>query len=178
MKDFIKDSIDLDQFIKYQNGNLVKIFGKYENDSKHINMEDYSTTMIYNATISNPIKISYLKNVINSYINFNNFLDDNEVEIDYKYLWDIISIPNEKLFNRGLNLVIIEIPDDDVTDNVEIICPSNHYSDELFNIKKPTVILMKKNNYFEPIYIYKDIETDIIIKKQFMIRDDDLMENI
>ena len=45
-------------------------------------------------------------------------------------------MPNDKLFPNGINMVIFEIPEDDVTGNVEIICPTNHYSNTNFSNKK------------------------------------------
>ena len=71
--------------------------------------------------------------------------------------------PNAKLFQLGLNLAILEIPDNDSTDNVEIICPTNNYSSEIYASNKPTIIMMKKGNFYEPIYVYRH-EARLIIK--------------
>ena len=86
--------------------------------------------------------------------------------------------PNPKLFEKGLNLIILEIPDDDITDNIEIVCPSNHYSNSLFDSKKASIILMRKNNMFEPIYVYKDVQTRIEIQKKFSIKSSNIMESL
>ena len=100
------------------------------------------------------------------------------MHIDYRYLWDIVCNKNVKLFPKGLNLVIVEIPDNDITNNIELICPTNYYSDNIFDIRKPALLLMKKNNYFEPIYIYKDIETRIEIKKTHLLSNASIMNSI
>ena len=177
MKKYIIEAIDLDSFLTYQNGNLISIFSKIKNEE--ISIEDYSETKLYKLTDSkNNSQLLHLKNVINAFINFKNYLADDEVEIDYKYLWDIICNPNPKLFEKGLNLIILEIPDDDITDNIEIVCPSNHYSDSLFDSKKPCIILIKKNNMFEPIYVYKDVQTRIEIQKKFSIKSSNIMESL
>ena len=42
--------------------------------------------------------------------------------------------------------IILEIKNEDITDNVHIICPSNTYSNNLFDVNKQTVILIKRNN--------------------------------
>ena len=34
----------------------------------------------------------------------------------------------------------------DLTDNINIICPTNHFSSEFFNINKKTLILIKNEN--------------------------------
>jgi hypothetical protein len=58
----------------------------------------------------------------------------------------------------------IKIPFDDPTSNVEIICPTNHYSKSLYNPNKQTMIIytqsIKDNiyNYYEPIYTVKNHE--------------------
>ena len=36
-----------------------------------------------------------------------------------------------KLFSSGLNLIILRIPDDDITDNVEVVCPTNIFITEI-----------------------------------------------
>ena len=43
---------------------------------------------------------------------------------------------------------------DDITDNVKLICPTNNYSNSLFDKDKKTLILMKKSsayNFFETL---------------------------
>ena len=178
MKEFIKDSVDLDLFIKYQNGNLVKIFNKQKNPPEELRVDEYNDSILYASSINNPEKLSFFRNAINAYVNFKKFLMDDEVEIDHKYLWDIVCVPNNKLFITGLNLIIINIPNDDVTDNVEVLCPTGVYSNELFDSNKPCILLMKKNNYYEPIYTYKDMEAQVEIKKMFKLKDVALMSNI
>ena len=102
-----------------------------------------------------------------AYENFKTYLRDDEVQIDYKYLWDLICKPNEKLFQKGSNLIILEIPEDDVTDNVNIICPTNHYSNEMFDTNKETIILLKKQNYYEPIYLFEDKGSEFSVMRRF-----------
>ena len=43
---------------------------------------------------------------------------------------------------KGYNMVILEIIDDDITDKIDILCPST-YSTTLFNNQKDTFILLK-----------------------------------
>jgi ribosome biogenesis protein Nip4 len=75
--------------------------------------------------------------------------------IDYTYLWDIICTPNPALFKEGINLVILEVANNDITDNVNLICPTNHYNSVIYDPAKPTLILFHQDEYFEPIYTYK-----------------------
>ena len=39
------------------------------------------------------------------------------------------------------NLIILNIPEDDITNNVELICPSNSYSTILYDPDLPSLIL-------------------------------------
>jgi hypothetical protein len=45
-------------------------------------------------------------------------------------------MPNPKLFKDGVNLIILQIANRDITNNIEIVCPTNHYSDGFFDIRK------------------------------------------
>ena len=63
-------------------------------------------------------------------------------------------MPNPKLFEKGVNLIILEMPDDDVTNNIELACPTNKYSTHIYDARKRSLILIKRENYFEPIYGY------------------------
>jgi hypothetical protein len=50
----------------------------------------------------------------------------------------------------------LEIPENDITNNVELVCPTNHYSIHTFDSRKPSLILIKREGYFEPIYGYRN----------------------
>jgi hypothetical protein len=60
--------------------------------------------------------------------------------MDYTYLWEIVS----DFFN--VNLVILK-----VTETLDIICPSNYYSNDHFDKTKRVLILLEQNNCFEPV---------------------------
>ena len=179
-KDVIISSLSLDEFITYQNGNLVTQFQPFINVGETIDdvypyedngiptlIEKYKGNDIFLRTSTNT---KYLKNLILAYENFIQYLKDDNVTIDHSYLWDIVSKPNTKLFDQGLNLLILSIPDDDNTNNIELVCPKNHYSGVFYESRKPYLILIQQGNYFEPIYSYKNIGKKTLrikIKKTF-----------
>ena len=66
--------------------------------------------------------------VISAYQNFIDYLNNDNIIIDYTYLWDLICLPNKNLFKDGLNLIILEMNENDITNNINLICPTNHYS--------------------------------------------------
>ena len=83
-----------------------------------------------------------------------NYIVSDSEEIDYSYVWDFFTTP--KLFcESGLNLVILNAPDDDITNKIQLICPTNVYSNEIFSVEKPTILVYSNNNYYEPIIRYK-----------------------
>jgi hypothetical protein len=71
------------------------------------------------------------------------------------------------LFETGINLIILEIPEDDATNNIDLVCPTNHYSANTYDTRKRSLILIKRENYFEPIYGYFNDGKRIHITKTF-----------
>ena len=166
-KEVMIDAIDIDIFMTLQNGNLIDIF----DSSEEVKLDPYKKSKIYkNTKINSKSKLSLLQKVARSYENFVKFLRDNTITIDYKYLWDLICLPNPKLFDKGLNLAIIELKEDDITSNVQLLCPSNYYAGSFFEANKPTLIIMKKGNYYEPIYSFEDKGDSLVITRQFSSR--------
>jgi hypothetical protein len=156
MREIIANTLTLDNFTNYQNGNLVTEFFPGNVDS--VNIDDYADTLLYQQLdTSDSDQFYYMERLIAAYENFLNYIRSDDSEIDYQYLWDIITLPNPYLFPSGINLVILEIPEDDVTANVNIICPTNHYSQKSFNTLERTLILVKKNGFFEPICLYNNL---------------------
>jgi hypothetical protein len=133
---------------------------KYKDSSIFKSIKDKS----YN--VDDPQYI-FFKKLVCSYENFIRFIKSNKAYIDYEYLWDIISRPNPKLFVDGLNLVILQISNRDITNNIEVLCPTNHYTNtkDWFDDNKKTAILVKrevKNNiFFEPIYEIMNVKPRI-----------------
>ena len=152
---YIKNNVlTIDTFTTYQNGSLVNSF---YNPNKEVGINEYPKSSIYKRTdLNNTYQKEALLRVINAYNNFLDYLDNPDSPLDYMYMWDIICTPHPKLFYSGLNIVIMDIPSDDSTNNISVVCPTNHYSHSLFDIKKPTLFLVKKYEYYEPLYVIED----------------------
>ncbi len=151
MRSLIIQSLDLDMFMSLQNGTLVDSF--YNPDKEILEkdaMRKYSASVI-SRTLP---KVTFMR-ICNAFENFIAYLNDDKSIIDHTYLWDIISRPNERLFKQGNNIILLHIPDDDITNNVQVICPTNAYSGEVFDINRPTIIIMKRDVYYEPIYLFE-----------------------
>jgi hypothetical protein len=176
MKTIIKNSITIDSFIKYNNGNLPHIFisKNFNTHSSTIVIDKYKSSKLYKEILIGSSetqtnyddKIILFKKIINSFENFQNYLESN-LTIDYTYLWDIICKKNPLLFPKGLNLIILDITSEDATDNIKIICPKHNYSDEFLDIKKKSLLLIKKDEHFEPIYLINNTITNYDFVKEF-----------
>jgi hypothetical protein len=137
---------------------VFKVLVKKDN-FKYKNSEIFKS--IKKMSESDP-QFAFFKKVVCSYENFERYINSKTAYIGYEYLWDIVSMPNPKLFKDGMNLIILQIANRDITNNIEIICPTNHYSEGFFDSNKKTAILIKRNiknkTFFEPIYEIREVK--------------------
>ena len=158
------ETITLDKFVQLHNATLVSLF-RYRNDDfltieedQQIIVANYENTELYkrldiaSATESH---LDFFKSTILSYEHFLEYLRDDTVIVDHTYLWEIVCEKNPLLFPQGMNLVILEILNNDITNNIEIICPTSVYNFQLYDPTKETLLLSKQNKVYEPIYLYE-----------------------
>jgi len=88
-----------------------------------------------------------------AYKNFCNYLLNTTDELDYTYLWDIVCTPNPKLFKGGLNLIIMDIVNNDVTDKVDLVCPSTSYVATRYDKNRDSLFLISTESKYEPVYL-------------------------
>lgn len=175
MKQVLIQSLNLDRFMALQNGNLVEVFDPDED----VDLSDYKDSKIYRSTDpTDPSQMAFLRKVVRSYKNYIDYLRDDSVKIDYTYLWDLICDPNPSLFKGGLNLAILAINQDDMTDNVEIICPSNHYASTFFDANRTTAIILKVGDYFEPIFQFELQAKKNIVTRRFTTKASRVLPNL
>lgn len=151
MRTLIIQSLDVDMFRTLQNGTLVDSFYNPDKELREADIaRKYSTSQI-----SRTLPKETFARICNAFENFVAYLEDDDSVIDHTYLWDIVTRPNERLFKHGNNIILLHIPDDDITNNVQVICPTNAYSGEVFDINRKTIIIMKRDTYYEPIYLFE-----------------------
>ena len=161
MRQKIAELLTLDNYLKLHNGSMTSIFKPNKYTVDDVSVENYKDTFFYNQIdLYNPSQYSFLKESISSFENFKNYLSDPDAIIDHTYLWDIISSDESILFEGGLNMVIMEIVYNDVTDNIDILCPSNAYSSNVYDKNRGTIIVLKHDNFYEPIYLYEGKEKE------------------
>jgi hypothetical protein len=153
--------------MKYQNGNLITDFQDTTDliekcrdvmDIKDLEDDLRDSQIFEKLDLEDENDELFFRKVLSAYVNFINYLNDDDVEIDYTYLWDIVCSPNENIFENGVNLIIINVNVINVNVNKEeklsLVCPSNHYSSSMYNDGLDTLFLIRKEptDTYEPIY--------------------------
>jgi transcription elongation factor GreA-like protein len=95
MKQIIINSLNIDDYITYQNGNnvtsfMVQDFSHIKDVSKYKGYALYKKIYNKSNNKTEPYEEDYFKGVVASYENFLAYLNDDTQVIDYTYLWDII----------------------------------------------------------------------------------------
>ena len=169
IKDELILYLNLDHFVNSYNGSLISTFKPARIDIGEIDYNDPVITGsdFYKAIDMNDEKqMDLLNDVIAAFENFLDFLEDDTIEIDYTYLWDIVTQPDDDFMIGGYNLVILEMPKDDLRDNMQIVCPTHSSSNILYDPAKETMLLLKQSNkdgtYYELICGYAKKEINII----------------
>lgn len=151
--------IDIDLFVRVQNGNLPGIFRPKQIDLGAIDIDKYSETKFFQQIdLKDNTQLEYLEDTIASYENFLNYLQDDTAELDHTFLWDIVCMENPELLRDGMNMVILKVTESDITEKIQYVCPSNAYSGVKYDPRKETMILLLQDQYYEPIHLYESIE--------------------
>ena len=171
MKKLLLDALDIDLFTTLQNGNLVGIFAdKHSSNEEEDDVLDYSYRLRTATRTEDTDKMKLVKKTARSYENFRRYIESPDSKIDHEYLWDLVCFNNAKLFPKGLNIIIIESKDDDITGNVGVICPTNRYSSNFFDANKQTAIFIKRDNFYEHLVVYSDRDKFHEITRRFGIK--------
>lgn len=170
MCEILAKSVTLDTFLKYHNGNLYSTFRPKMYNSEDQDLDKYmNSEFVKTLDLKDDSQLELLQDTVASYENFLDYLTSESSEIDHSYLWDFVVEANPLLMRDGFNLVIMEIPSDDITNNIQIVCPTNSYSPNIYSVKKETIILIKQSNYYEPVHQYEQTaDGEVIIKKAFL----------
>jgi hypothetical protein len=164
----LSEIITLDIFVRIHNGSLLSAFFKQTKSIKSANRKKYENTeFALDIDLSDRAQKRHFDDAIISYENFIEYLKDKDGVIDHQYLWDLVCDNNDRIIPGGLNLVILEIRANDMLDRVELLCPTNLYSSNQFKSEKDTVILLKHDQFYEPIFQYESMSTAPIVRHFF-----------
>jgi len=142
-------------------GCLADIYGKSRNSKAIPTIAEMRKILADSISLDNFkkygkgsfVRIFSGNTVQESFANFKKYLMDEKSNIDHTYLWDVISTPNKKLFEKGLNMVIMEIINNDITDKVNLVCPISSYVKNRFDINRDTIFLINQGSRYEPVYL-------------------------
>ena len=168
MRAILAKGVSLDAFIRYHNGSLAAVFMP-----AHVRAEDIDTTAYASSDffksldLADETQLDFLENTVAAFENFGAFLRDPDAAIDHTYLWDIFASDNRAIMIGGANLVILNVPDDDLTDNIEMLCPTGAFSSTAFDPDRETYILLRQGEFYEPIYLYEDRSSKAVVQKSF-----------
>ena len=148
--------LTLDKFLSCNKGNLYHSFFNpkilFKDDAKK-----YSKTLTINEKkLKNIIGITAYEKVFSAREQFFNYLSDDNSIINHVFLWDLICSPlNEHglFFKNGVNLIIFNTPNNDITQKIEILCPTYNITNNIFDSNKNTIMIYCENDIYEPIYI-------------------------
>ena len=170
MCDILVSVVNIDLFLKYHNGSLAAIFRPKIVDIDAIDYNIYESAEFQKKLDKgNETHMDFINDSIAAYENFRAFLKNPDSYIDHTYLWDIVCSPNPLLFPNGCNLAILRIRQVDMTDDIELLCPTSVYSPVLFDVRKETIILLQHDEFFEPIYLFRSkANTPTTIQKTFV----------
>lgn len=160
MRAILIRAISFENFVKFHSGELVKSFFV-----KYLTAEEFQRSA-KKYGVSTDKDAAQTNMILSALEHFVYFLKNAAIEeIDYTYLWDIVCSPDTILFDKGINLAILEVPEIDNTSNVEIICPTNVYSAvPIFDPSKDTAIIVKNRRIYTPVY---SVSTESQPKKLF-----------
>jgi len=144
--------ITIDDFIMYNNGSLVSQFKNASNKIKHPDLTKYQQSNLYKSVVADKENTSahdFFNEAIIAFENFQKSLLDDNSKIDHTVLWDVVCHPRQRIFPEPYNLIIFEVNQQDVTNNVNILCPSSSYSSNIFDPARRTIMILKQDNYYE-----------------------------
>ena len=181
MCDILANAITIDLFLKYHNGSLASIFRPKSYDIDSLDPTLYeSSQFMSRLDTTNETHMEFVYDTISAYENFLTFLRNPDTYIDHTYLWDIVCTPNPAILAKGCNLGILRIQEVDMTDDIELLCPTSVYSSVLYDLRKETVVLIKHDEFYEPIYLVQTTVNSGTVTSKVVktYTEDGVMENI
>lgn len=153
-KKILVEKITIDVFTKIHNGTLPSIFkpsaipdGIVATYRQQIRSSGFAGRLG-----KKPGEQVLLENTVAAYDNFLNYIRDDSVKIDHTYMWDLLCEPVIIPNTKGMNLIIMEMNDNDLTGRIELICPTSSHSRNQFEENRENILVLKHEEFYEPIY--------------------------
>ena len=166
----IINKLTLDKFISCNKGNLYHSFFNPKILFKEKAKEYLNKLTNNEKKLKKIIGLSAYEKVFSAREQFFNYLLDPNSIINHTFLWDLICSPTIEyglFFKNGINLVIFNSPDNDITKKIEILCPTYNVTNNIFDSNKNTIMIYCENGIYEPIYIVEKNNKQHNIWKHF-----------
>ena len=166
----LNERITIDNILYFHKGNIPQIFCN-DNELDSVDLSKYQNTKMYQTLYDdNPNRSNMqLKRLINGFENFMKYVNDENEYVDYTYLWDIVisGILFDKPKSRTINLIVIKDNNNDITNNLSIICPNSSFSNYLYHQNRYSLIIYEKDGLFEPLVTLTRNGDDKTLEKFF-----------
>ena len=146
-------------FIQLLDGNIIELFRnekniKYleESELKKVRkfVNEYSEDLKKIGIDSNKEINDEFYYLYSAFTNFKKYTNDKSIKKDYNIYWDLVSREGF-LYSQGRNIIIIEKSNKSDKSKINLICPKYLNEGNYFDISKETIVLIKIDEYFEPI---------------------------
>ena len=164
------NTITLDRFVQYHHGSLVSVFRPktYDPDELGDVATKYQDSRLYQSIDpADENQMDFLEESIAAYEQFLKFLSNTQNPINHTYLWDMITEDNPLLMSGGFNMILLDMPENDITDNIELICPTNAKEPRM-DPTRETVVILHRENIYEPLYMYEERDRVVHITRTFL----------
>ena len=171
IRTILTERVTLDRFLQCHNGAFLSVFGTVEDPDdpdKEKGSALVETDMeVYRSIDPNhPVQVAFYRKATRAWRNFTAFLSDPQTPIDHVYLWELLAGDFPELIPGGCNLVILEFSPEEGT--IDIVCPPGEVA--MFDPRKETFFVLKRDQYYEPIYQYLDVDgKHITVTKGFFM---------
>jgi hypothetical protein len=106
--------------------------------------------------------------IFNAYTHFLQYVSDQNVEKNYQFLIDFVQTETNWLNINHYNVIVIE---HDISENKTfMVCPFNRDARNAFEYTDPFIIILKQNNYYEPLYHVKVSNGDLQTTSAFLFK--------
>jgi len=83
-------------------------------------------------------------------------LQDPQAAVGYQYIWDLVRL---HAFDGPVNLLVLLLDEEDGSDNVKLLCPAAASGSQQHNSKRGTLVLLRKQGFYEPVMVYRSSAT-------------------
>lgn len=197
--DAFQKHVSVEQFVGLENGKVMKLFINKEFDIYHKNnfkqfvawfLHPHQSTyikMFRLFEIAKELTIAAKEHLIfdtqkfrnhksilrefliyNAFIHFVRYMADNNIEKDYQFLIDYVQNESQWLNIHNYNVMVIE--HDPSENKTFIVCPFNRNANTSFSFNNQFVILLKQNDYYEPVCHVQNANGDLKIATKFLYK--------